>query len=169
MPRARPSAWLLPAVGVVLGGLALAGLTVGEAPRWVRGLSGALVALAILAPALPPLVLLPWHFVAVRRGLTPRRSGPCAVRVVDGALFVDRGGRRTRLDLHEISRARRARNDNWTESKLLEDALGLFSSTGRELARVPLGADGIDALFGALAGRGVPIDDVLVSAPALLD
>jgi hypothetical protein len=66
-------------------------------------------------------------------------------------------------------RARMARNDNWTESKLLEDALGLFAESSRELARVPESAEGFEALSAELRAREIPVDDVAVSAPAFLD
>jgi len=84
-------------------------------------------------------------------------------------VLVVRGPTRTRCELAEVTRARRVCNDNWTESKLLEDALGLFAASGRELVRVPLSAAGVDALMVALGRRGVPIDEVLTSAPAFLD
>ena len=71
------------------------------------------------------------------------------------------------LDL--IARARFARNDNWTESKMLEDALGLFTAKGREIERLPESATGLDELQRELGDRGVPIEHVEVSAPAILD
>ena len=169
MRRILNSAWFLPSIGVAVGGLALVGLTLDGLPTSLRWVSKAVVALAVVAPALPFLALLPRHFLAVRRGLIPRSHVPRAVTVAHGTVIVDHGSSQTRCDLHEVSRARRARNDNWTESKMLEDALGLFSSQGREFVRVPVAVVGVDALVHELNERGVPIDDVLVSAPAFLD
>lgn len=169
MRRVLDSGWFLPSIGVAVGGLAVAGLTLAAVPIWLRWVSGAVAALAFAAPVLPFLALLPWHFLALRRGLMPRSRGPCTVTLAHGALSVDHGATHTRCDLDEVSRARRARNDNWTESKMLEDAIGLFSAKGVEIARVPLAAAGVDELVRALDELGVPIDDVLVSAPAFLD
>lgn len=84
-------------------------------------------------------------------------------------LHIQRGNKQTRHALDDITRARLARNDNWTESKMLEDALGLFAKNGRELARVPESATGFGALLIELNARKIPIEEVDVSAPTLLD
>ena len=52
---------------------------------------------------------------------------------------------------------------------MLEDALGLFASNGRELERLPESATGFDGLLAELGARGIPIEHVDVSAPAVLD
>lgn len=169
MRRVLDTTWFLPAVGIALGGLALAGLTVDGVPRWIRWASAVVVGLATIAPVAPFLALLPWHFLAVRRGLIRRGHVPYSVTVAHGALIVEHGSTRVHCELNEVSRARRARNDNWTESKMLEDAMGLFSASGREIVRVPLAAVGVDVLVRELGELGVAIEDVLVSAPAVLD
>lgn len=168
MRRVLDSAWFLPSIGLVIGGLVVAGL-VGPVPPWVRWICLVVAAVASIAPFLPILALLPWYFVAVRRGLVPSKRGPASVSVAQGALVVDHGAKHTRCDLKQVSSARRACNDNWTESKILEDAIGLFSAEGREIVRVPLSATGIDELVRALHKQGVPIVDVAVSAPVFLD
>ncbi|WP_437745638.1 hypothetical protein WMF39_11780 [Sorangium sp. So ce1504] len=66
-------------------------------------------------------------------------------------------------------RARFARNDNWTESKMLEDALGLFALDGREIERLPGSAADLGGLLVELEARGIPVEHVYVSAPAVLD
>ena len=113
--------------------------------------------------------LLPWHFIAMHRGLVPRSEQRHTVSVEGGAATLTHGNKRTRCDLNQVSRARRAFNDNWTESKMLEDAVSLFSAKGRALVRVPVSADGFDGLMRELAARGVVVEDVPVSAPAFLD
>ncbi|MDI1436722.1 hypothetical protein [Polyangium sorediatum] len=52
---------------------------------------------------------------------------------------------------------------------MLEDALGLFTAKGREIERLPESATGLDELQRELEARGVPIEHVGVSAPAVLD
>jgi hypothetical protein len=163
------SSWFLTAIGIAVGGVAAAGLTLDAVPSWLRWASEAVVAIVVVAPALPFVALLPWYFVALRRGLISRSRGPCTVAVAHGVLRVDRGATQTRYRLAEVSRARSARNDNWSESAMLEDALGLFSAKGREIVRVPLAATGIHELVRALDELGVQIDDVLVTAPTFLD
>jgi hypothetical protein len=158
--------WKEVAVGGVLGGLALLLLVVPGTPAWLRG---GIVALGVVGPWLPLLALLPWHFVAQHRGLARRSPSRCAVSLEDGFLLVTRGESRTRHALDAVIHARLARNGNWTESKLLEDALTLFAANGREMVRLPLSASGIDSVLHALEARGIVVRHVEVSAPAVLD
>lgn len=154
---------------LILGPLAIWGLLVPDAPRWVKACAGVICVLALLAPALPLLALLPWHFIAVHRGLVSRSDQPRTVEIDGGAATITHRNKRTRCELHQVSRARRAFNSNWTESRMLEDAVTLFSVKGRALVRVPVSADGFDRLMRELAARGVVVEDVPVSAPAFLD
>ena len=64
---------------LILGPLAIWGLLVPDAPRWVKACAGVICVLALLAPALPLLALLPWHFLAVHRGLVSRSDQPRTV------------------------------------------------------------------------------------------
>ncbi|WP_437534922.1 hypothetical protein WME79_11955 [Sorangium sp. So ce726] len=91
------------------------------------------------------------------------------VSLSDGALHVRRGDTCSSHALGIIVRARFARNDNWTESKMLEDALGLFALDGREIERLPGSAADLGGLLVELEARGIPIEHVYVSAPAVLD
>lgn len=154
---------------LVLGSLTLWGLLVPDAPRWVKACAAVICVLAFLGPALPALALLPWHFIAVHRGLVPRSERRRIIELEAGAATITHGDKQTRCDLKQVSRARRAFNDNWTESKMLEDAVTLFSVKGRALVRVPVSAEGFDELMRELAARGVVVEDVPVSAPAFLD
>ncbi|MFO0576355.1 MAG: hypothetical protein U1A78_20315 [Polyangia bacterium] len=127
------------------------------------------IMLVAAVPLLPILALVPWHFLALHRGLTKRLPTRCVVSLDDGSFDVIRGSTHTRHALSAIVRGRFVRNDNWTESKMLEDALGLFAARGREVVRLPESTEGLDALLAELHRRGVPIEDVSVSAPAYLD
>ena len=91
------------------------------------------------------------------------------VSLSEGAIHVKRGNNRTNHALGIIVRARFARNDNWTESKMLENALGLFALDGREIERLPESATGLDELLVELGARRIPIEHIYVSAPAVLD
>jgi hypothetical protein len=137
-----------------------------RSPAWLRAGFGVLL---IAGPFLPVLALVPWHFIALRRGLVSRSRIPCEVSLSEGYIHVKRGDKRTSHALGAVVRARFARNDNWTESKMLEDALGLFTSNGREIERLPESATGLNELLIELGARGVPIEHIDVSAPALLD
>lgn len=130
-----------------------------------------LLLLGWLGTLLPLLVLglIPWHFLALYRGLTKRTRIGCVVSLADGLLHVKRGSQHTSHALDAVARGRFARNDNWTESKMLEDALGLFSKRGRELVRLPASTEGLEALLAELRRRGIPVEDVYVSAPAFFD
>ncbi len=141
----------------------------GLSPTWLRIGVEILVIAATAAPALPFLALIPWHFIALHRGLVRRRSVLCVVSLSQGVIQVNRGDKLTSHALGIIVSARFAQNDNWTESKMLEDALGLFASDGREIERLPRSATGFDELLVELGARGIPIEQVYVSAPALLD
>jgi hypothetical protein len=169
MARWIPEPWRDVAAGVSLGGIALVILLVPQTPAWLRAGIVALGMLGSVLPALAILALVPWHFVAIHRGLARRGASPCVVSVADGFLSVERGERRARLAIDAVARARLARNANWTESKMLEDALGLFSADGREQVRLPLSTGGLDGVLEALEARGVPVEDVEVSAPVWLD
>jgi len=135
----------------------------------VAVLVGVLLMAGTVAPALPFLALIPWHFIALQRGLVSRGRVPCVVSLSRKAIHVKRGNKLTSHTLDIIARARFAQNDNWTESKMLEDALGLFASDGREIGRLPRSAAGFDELLVELAARRIPIEYVYVSAPAVLD
>jgi hypothetical protein len=52
---------------------------------------------------------------------------------------------------------------------MLEDALGLFASNGREIERLPKSTTGLDELLVELSACGIPIEDIDASAPAFLD
>ncbi|MDI3284115.1 hypothetical protein [Polyangium sp. 15x6] len=123
----------------------------------------------LLFPVLPFLLLIPWHFIALHRGLARRSDVPCVMSLSEGVLHVQRGDERKSHALTGVARARLARNENWTESKMLEDALGLFAANGREIVRLPESATGFDELQRELDARGIPIEHVDVSAPAVLD
>ncbi|MDC0742793.1 hypothetical protein [Polyangium mundeleinium] len=166
MARGLPSSWKETAVSLAIGAVLLFIFLDDRFPTWLRASIGILI---IVAPVLPFLVLLPWHFIARSRGLAPRSDVPCVVSLSEGGLHVQRGDKRTSHVLDLVARARFARNDNWTESKMLEDALGLFTAKGREIERLPESATGLDELQRELGARGIPIEDVEVSAPAFLD
>jgi hypothetical protein len=165
--RVFDSVWFDSTLGVVLGALAVYGFTNG-APSWAKLVSAVLSGLVLLLPVAPLLVILVDLRSALRRGLI-RRGVACTVVNDAGAVAVSSRGRTVRHPLADVGRARRARNDNWSESKLVEDALGLFSVRGRELVRVPLSASGVEALERALTDRGVPVEEVWVAAPTFLD
>lgn len=158
-------------VGTLLGIGVLAALLVRETPAWLRMVAVGVVVLASLAPMLPILVLVPWHFIALHRGLVGRPAEPTTVALDDGWVIFTHPAPRAcrRVRLASIHRARVARNDNWTQSKMLDDAVGLFDETRREVARIPLGSHGADELIATLARAQVPIDEVSVSAPTFLD
>lgn len=158
--------WKDVGLGIALGGVALVGLLWSDAPTWLQVVAGLIALLATLFPVLPFAVLLPWHFVARRRGLMPRSNEPTALRVEADALIITHRGKTTRIALDEVTRVRDARNDNWTESRMLADALTLY---GAKPVRVPLDADGIDTLISTLQRRNVPIEYVLISAPTVVD
>jgi len=169
MARRFPEPWKPLAAAATLGGFALVILVTPQTPAWLRA---GIVALGVLGSAMPALALLalvPWHFLALQRGLARRSTTPSVVSVTDGFLLVERGEWRTRHALDAVARARLARNANWTESKMLEDALGLFEANGREMVRLPLSTGDLEGVLHALEARGVPIEHVEVSAPAVLD
>ena len=155
------------ALAIAVAGLAI--LVSDRSPGWLRAGVCFLATVGAVVPFLPLLALVPWHFVAKHRGLIPRSPTPCAVSLTEGAIHITRGDRSTSHALESVVRARLAQNDNWTESKMLEDALGLFARDGREIDRLPESTAGLDALLVALEARGVPVERVLVSAPAVLD
>ncbi|EYF01179.1 hypothetical protein [Chondromyces apiculatus] len=140
-----------------------------HSPTWLRTSVGVLVIAATVAPVLPFLALIPWHFIARHRGLIGSSRIPCVVSLSQEVIHVTRGNKLTTHALTTIARARFAQNDNWTESKMLEDALGLFTSNGREIERLPRSATGFDKLLVELGARDIPIEYVYVSAPAVLD
>lgn len=142
-------------------------------PPWLTtfayGLFVLLAGAALLHPILVALVLVADYFVCRYRGLVKRTSSRWAVSIADDVLHIDRDGVRRSLPLRDLARARFVRNENWTESKLLEDALGLLTASGRELTRLPESTQDLDVLVAELARRGIEIEQVYVSAPAYLD
>lgn len=116
------------------------------------------------------LVVLPfWWARSVRKGLRTRRSQPCAVQTHSDAFLVRTGAREQSFPFPSVVRCRFAINANWTESKLVENALTLFDTTGKPLVKVPSSAAGFEQLVLALKDRNIPIDKVEVDAPAFLD
>jgi hypothetical protein len=163
--------WKEAVAALAIGAALLAGLIFVDAgsPVWLRAAVAVLLLAVTVAPALPFLMLIPWHFIALHRGLVSRSSVPCVVSISAGAIHVKRANKLSSHALDSIVRARFARNGNWTESKMLEDALGLFASNGREIERLPGSTTGLDDLLVELSACGIPIEDLEVSAPAFLD
>lgn len=163
--------WQEAVAALAIGAALLAGLIFVDAgsPVWLRATVAVLFLAVTVAPALPFLMLIPWHFIALHRGLIRRGSVPCVVSISKGAIHVERANKLSSHALDSIVRGRFARNGNWTESKMLEDALGLFVSSGREIERLPKSTTGLDELLAELNARRIPIEDIDVSAPAFLD
>jgi hypothetical protein len=151
---------------VAICGISLVILFYDGSPRWLRGI---VIVLATVGPFLPILALIPWYFVARHQGLMSRSRTPCAVSCSNGLLLIECGNKRMSHPFERIVRARMAQNDNWTESNMLEDALGLFAANGREIVRIPESAVGLSSVVAELGARGIPIEYVAVSAPAVLD
>lgn len=151
---------------VVTSGIFLFILIYNGSPTWLRIM---IILLVTVGPFLPILALIPWHFIAKHQGLMSRSPIPTVVSCSNGFIQITRGNKRTSLPFEHIVRARLARNDNWTESKMLEDALGLFAANGREIERLPESATGFATVLSELDARGIPIEYVDVSAPTVLD
>ena len=90
-------------------------------PTWLRAAVGVLLCATTAAPLLPFLVFIPGHFFALHRGLIRRDRVPCVVSISQGVIHVERANKLTCHALGSIVRARFARNDNWTESRMLSD------------------------------------------------
>lgn len=166
MKKEFPWSWQEPLAIVALSGVSLFILIYSGSPTWLRTL---VLILVTFGPFFPFLALIPWHFIAKHRGLTSRSRIPCVVSCANGLLHVQRGNKHSRHALDHIVRARLARNDNWTQSNMLEDALGLFAVNGREIERIPESAMGFNALLIELNAQKIPIEQVDVSAPSVLD
>ena len=166
MAKGFPWSWQEIVAIVALSGIALALWAHDGSRTWLRA---SIIVFVSVGPFLPVLMLIPWHFIAKHRGLISRSPIPCVVSCSNGSLHIERGHKRTSHSFERIVRARLAQNDNWTESKMLEDALGLFASNGREIERLPESATGFAGLLAELHARQIPVDYVDVSAPTLLD
>ena len=166
MAQRFPWSWKEIATVVILATIGFFILASDAAPPWLQT---GIVALLLLAPILPLLALVPWHFVALHRGLITRSRTPCLIFTSENAIHVRRGRKSSSYPLRMIARVRFARNDNWTDSRMLEGAVGLFSHDGREVARVPESASGLDDLLEILKAHQIPVETVDVSAPSVLD
>jgi len=124
---------------------------------------------AIGPPILFVLILPFWVGWSLWRGLMLRSRVPAEVQVANGVVVVSTGRRRRWALLDNVGRARLAINGNWTDSTLVEDALTLFDTKGRTLAKIPMSAWRLDELLRALRDRQIKIERVEVSAPAFLD
>ncbi|MBS2030825.1 MAG: hypothetical protein JST54_23175 [Deltaproteobacteria bacterium] len=153
----------------MIGVAAVVAICWKSSPGWLRALGGLVVIAAMIAPVLPFLALVPWHWIAKHRGLISRSRTPWSVTFAEGVVQLQSGTRAWSIPLERVQRARLARNDNWTESTMLEDALGLMGANGGELVRLPSSAKGFEQLLAALRARGVAVEEVLVSAPVVLD
>lgn len=123
-----------------------------------------------LLPVLPYLVILLQYPCSMHAGLIQRTGRVWRLEIGSEALCVLVDERKVgEFSLADVASARCARNSNWSESKLVEDALSLFDVRGRRLVKLPCSAKQVDALRGALARRNVPVEDVYVEAPSFLD
>jgi len=132
----------------------------------------AFILLVLAAGGLPLLFLLILPFWLVRsiwQGLQLRTRRSYRVEIEDDVLVVHRDDRARRIPFDDIARGRHAENGNWTESKLVDDALTLYDADGRRLAKFPAASEGFDEALEVVERRGVPVDLVVVSAPAFLD
>jgi hypothetical protein len=128
--------------------------------------------LVLLAGGVPVLILavLPiWALWSVWRGLRVRSRARWRIEATDDAFTIWNGSKPLTLRIADIGRARLARSSNWTQSRLVEDALTLVDRRGARLLKVPASAQGFTTLLEALAASAVPMSRVDVSAPAILD
>jgi len=114
------------------------------------------------------LILLAMVPVSVFQGLALRDHRPWRVAREGGVLRVSNGKRASEVALSDVRRVRWAFNGNWTESKIVEDALTLYGERGRRLVKIPGCAAGIVELRQLLRER-VHEEQVEVAAPAYLD
>lgn len=164
MSKRAGTSWVEVAV-IVLGSALLLFVVLSEdVPRWVGTV---LITAVSVVPLLVPLVFIPWMLMARRQGLAVRSRTPSSVRLTDAAVVVVRGETKRSVPWVQVTRARFARNANWTESTMVEAAIGLLGPDAKERARVPESAQGFELLLRELEERGVTIDYVEVSAPTL--
>ncbi len=134
----------------------------------MRLVEGVVMLLGMLAPAGELLILLAMVPLSVHQGLAMRDHRPWRVTREGGVLWVSHGERETQVPVAAVRRMRWAFNGNWTESKLVEDALTLFGERGRKLVKIPGSAQGLDPLRRELRQQ-FHEEQVDVAAPAYLD
>lgn len=120
-------------------------------------------------PALVVAVLPFWVLWSVWRGLRLRSSLRWRVEATGDTLTLWQGTRAVKVALADLGSARLARQSNWGDSRFVQDALTLSDRQGRRLVKLPTSADGFPVLLERLTARAVPVLQVEVSAPSLLD
>lgn len=150
-----------------IGVVAAAMLSASWAWPWSR--TWLLVLLVGGVPILILAVLPIWCLWSVWRGLRVRSSARWRVETTDDTFTIWKGASRRTLAIADIGGARLARNSNWTESRLVEDALTVMDRHGGQLLKLPASTQGFSTLLEVLDARAVPLSRVDISAPTILD
>ena len=132
---------------------------------YMRWLDWVAALLGLLSQAWPILFLIPWHFIARRRGLVPRRRHPGHVDLVGERVVFASESERWEVPFEQIHHIRSAENSNLAESTMLESGMTFFAATGRRLAYVGASAAGFRRVLDEFTKRAVPVEIVEVSAP----
>jgi len=116
-----------------------------------------------------PSVFIYTHFRSLAKGLTIKDNLKWVILLTEDYLTVKYGKKEKRIALSSIDSAFYAYNGNWTESKVVEDALTLKDKNGKNIIKIPSSSEGINKLKEILINRLGKVSEIDVEAAAVLD
>lgn len=128
------------------------------------------IGFSILLLSIIPLGMLWVYLMALKNGLIKKDRADWCVHVDEIAIKITKNKKiKSVIPINRIVKAKYAYDDGWTESKVVEDALNLFDSRDRLLAKLPKSANGFKEAYSLIESKGVKINRCVVEAPSLMD
>jgi hypothetical protein len=124
----------------------------------------------ILLSSIMPLGMLWVYLMALKKGLIKKDEADWCVLADDVEIKITKNKKiKSVIPINSIIKAKYAYDDGWTESKLVEDALNLFDSSNRLIAKFPKTANGFKEAYNLIESKGIKINRCVVDAPSLID
>ena len=128
------------------------------------------IAFHMFAFSFLPLGMLCVYLLALKKGLIRKDRADWCVVYNDYEIRVTRNKIiKSVIPFNSIVKAKYAYDDGWTESKVVEDALNLFDSNNKLLAKFPKTAKGFKETYRLIESKGISINRCVIDAPSLID
>jgi len=128
------------------------------------------IAFFILLTSFMPLGMLWVYLMALKKGLMKKDKADWSVLADDIEIKVTKNRKiKSVIPINSIIKAKYAYDDGWTESRIVVDALNLFDSNNRLIAKIPKTANGFTEAYSLIKSKGIEINRCVVDAPSLTD
>lgn len=128
------------------------------------------IALFILLSSFMPLGMFWVYLMALKKGLMKKDKADWCILADDMEIKITKNKKiKSVIPINSILKAKYAYDDGWTESKVVEDALNLFDSNNKLIAKFPKTASGFKEVYSLIESKGIKINRCVVDAPSFTD